>query len=122
MNKSSHQQMVTDLMKPGQDILDSLTPAKCEIIHMVMGISGEAGELLDAIKKFVMYNKVIDMDHVIEEMGDLEFFLEGARQILGISREAILYANEQKLLHGEKARYKSGKYSDKQAHDRTDKQ
>jgi NTP pyrophosphatase (non-canonical NTP hydrolase) len=82
-----------------------------------MGISGEAGELVDAIKKSVMYRKPLDMEHVIEEMGDLEFYLEGLRQQLGITREQTLDANMLKL----GARYSSGSYSDSQAVTRADK-
>lgn len=117
----AHSQMVTDLVKHGEDILTSLTPEKCNDIHMAMGISGEAGELLDAIKKYTIYNKPIDLENVVEELGDLEFYMEGIRQSLGITREQTLAANTKKLLTGKNARYSSGSYSDKQAQERADK-
>jgi hypothetical protein len=120
--RTSHQKMVTKLTKPGQDILDTLTPEKVNLWHMATLIAGEAGELLDAVKKHVVYNKELDVPNVIEEMGDLEFGLEGARQALQLARNTILKANEVKLLTGKKARYKEGTYTDKQAQDRADKQ
>ena len=109
--------MVAKLAKPGHAIQDSLSPQKCHLIHMAVGVSGEAGELLDAIKKAVIYNKPIDIENVIEELGDLEFYMEGLRQGLGITREETLATNIRKL----GTRYKNLTYSDKQAQDRADK-
>ena len=119
--RTAHQNMVAALAKPGQDILDSLTPQKCNMLHMAVGVAGEAGELLDAAKKCVMYNKPLDRENVIEELGDIEFYMEGLRQELGITRIETLEANRAKLLTSDKARYKLGKYTDQQAQDRADK-
>jgi hypothetical protein len=49
------------------------------------------------------------------------FYLEGLMQSLNISGQECIEANMNKLLTGEKARYKLGVYSDKQAQDRADK-
>lgn len=112
-----HSDMVVALVKPGEEIVATFTPSSAHILHMAVGISGEAGELLDAIKKNVFYNKPLDRTNVIEELGDLEFYMEGLRQGLGITRDEVLEANIQKLFK----RYSSGKYSDKQAQERADK-
>jgi NTP pyrophosphatase (non-canonical NTP hydrolase) len=109
--------MVKALAKPGEAILASLTPEKCHLLHMAVGISGEAGELLDAVKKAVVYNKPLDIENVIEELGDLEFYMEGLREKLGISRKQTLDATITKL--GE--RYKGMIYSDTAAQLRADK-
>ena len=111
------EKMVGALVKPGQDIIDSLTPGKMNALHMTVGVSGEAGELLDAVKKYVIYNKEVDRENVIEELGDLEFYMEGIRQEFGITREATIAANINKL----GKRYSAGSYSDKQAQERADK-
>lgn len=108
---------VASLVKPGEDILVSLTPERCHAWHMATGVSGEAGELLDAVKKYVVYNKPADLENVVEELGDLEFYIEGIRQSFGLDRNQIIAKNKEKL----SKRYNSGKYSDKQAHDRADK-
>lgn len=115
---TSFASMVADLVKPGEDIIQQMTPSKANALHMAVGASGEAGELLDAIKRFVIYNKPLDRENVVEELGDLEFFLEGIRAELGISREETLTANKFKLLG---KRYASGTYSDAQAIARADK-
>ena len=119
--QNAHSKMVTDLKKPGQAILDSLTPEKCDLTHMAIGVSSEGGELEDAVKRHVMYNKELDRENVIEELGDIEFYMEGVRQILGITREETLTHNIVKLTKGDKARYKDGVYTDKAAQDRADK-
>jgi NTP pyrophosphatase (non-canonical NTP hydrolase) len=84
---------------------------------MAVGIAGEASELLDAIKKHVFYNAPLNMENVIEELGDLEFYMEGLRTTLGITLEQTLDSNVSKL----SVRYKGFNYSDQQAQDRADK-
>lgn len=76
-----HHEMVTALAKPGDAIIASLTPAKAHLLHMTVGIVGEVAELVDG----VMLSK--GRENVIEEMGDLEFYLEGARQGVNLDRE-----------------------------------
>lgn len=113
------EQMVRKLAKPGIEILKELTDSRIDLLHAAVGVSGEAGELLDAIKKHVIYNRPIDLENIIEELGDIEFYLEQLRGNTGvlITREATLKANYEKL----SKRYKSGTYSDSQAQKRADK-
>jgi NTP pyrophosphatase (non-canonical NTP hydrolase) len=113
----SHDILVSALAKPGEDILKALTPLDCHLWHMSSALCGEAGELFDAIKKRVIYRKNLDFQNVIEELGDVEFYLEGIRQALSITREEVLAANVLKLTK----RYKD-RYSDDAAQKRADKQ
>lgn len=112
-----HTSLVKNLAKPGDEILKSMNGHQAHLVHMSMGIAGEAGELIDAIKKSWAYGKPLDIDNVIEELGDLEFYMEGMRQALHLTREEIIQANIKKL----EKRYESGKYSDAQAQLRKDK-
>lgn len=115
--EQQHKDMVSMLVKDPWIIKSELTVANCNLIHMILGISGEAGELLDAIKKIAIYNKNIDRENVIEELGDIEFYMEGLRQALSITREECLDHNIKKLSQ----RYARFKYTDKQAQERNDK-
>lgn len=117
---AAHAAMVHHLKKPGEAIQAQLTPDKVDVLHMAVGISGEAGELLDAVKKHTVYNKELDRKNIVEELGDLEFYMEGLRQRLKISREETLEANIDKLATGKNARYKDG-YTDAAAQARADK-
>ncbi len=109
--------MVRQLSKPGADIVAEMTPTKAHILHMAVGICGEAGELADAIKKHVIYGKPLDLTNVVEELGDLEFFMEGLRQELGLDRDDTIRANIDKLI----LRYPNLDYADSAAIDRADK-
>lgn len=117
MNQDEYGLMVGELMKKGDIIKSQVTGKQLELMHMAVGVAGEAGELLDAIKKHVFYQKPIDIENVIEELGDLEFYMEGIRRILLLTRAQTLTANHTKLT---KKRYKAG-YSDAAAIAREDK-
>jgi hypothetical protein len=67
--------MVSQLAKPGQVIVDQMTAEKAHLIHMAIGVSGEIGELIQAV-----YNN--DLKNLMEECGDAEFYLEGIFQAL----------------------------------------
>lgn len=113
-----HAQMVDGLAKSGVDILESLTPEKCNLWHHMTGVATEVGELFDAVKKFVIYNKEFDYDNAVEELGDIEFYLTGIYRALAINRETALFANMTKLAK----RYPNFKYTDQRAQERADKQ
>ena len=111
-----HLGLVLKLAKPGADIIASLTPEKADLLHMAVGVSGEAGELLDAVKKHVVYNKPLDVNNVVEELGDIEFYMAKIRASLFLTRREILQHNLDKLTkrYGEK-------YTDAAAQARADK-
>lgn len=90
---------------------------QADVMHMAVGVSGEAGELLDAVKKYWVYNKPLDLANVIEELGDMEFYMQGMRLLMGVSRQKVLEANYVKL----QQRYADG-YSDAAAQARADKE
>ncbi len=113
----THPELVAALAKPGADIVATLTAEDAHSLHMAVGIAGEVGKLLDAVKKAAIYRKLIDRVNVVEELGNLEFYMEGLRQGLGITRQEVLDHNIAKLSE----RYNSGTYSDKHAQERADK-
>lgn len=119
--EQTHKEMVARLVKPGEKIIETLSPQTADLWHAATGVSGEAGELLDAVKKVVVYNKSLDRANIVEELGDLEFYMEQVRRNTGITREETLTANFLKLADKDKGRYKDG-YTDKAAQDRIDKQ
>lgn len=116
--ETQHLGLVLALAKPGVDILKELTAEQAHILHMAVGVSGEAGELLDAVKKHTVYQKPLDVANIIEELGDLEFYMAGLRDVLGIAREETLRANMEKL----RKRYPQGNYSNQSAQLRADKE
>jgi NTP pyrophosphatase (non-canonical NTP hydrolase) len=118
MSNFEHSTLVSDLKKSSKEIINELKPEQADALHMAVGIAGEAGELLDAIKKWAIYQKPLDLENVIEELGDLEFYMEGLRQSLNLTRIETLMENIAKL----QKRYSKGQYSNDQANKRADKE
>ena len=122
-NRINYAAMVAGLAKPGQTIIDEMNPQKAHLLHMGGCMCEEAGEVYGVIKKHIFYNKPLTpemREKIINELGDLEFYMEGFRQGLGITRGEVLDANMDKLATGDNARYKEG-YSDQAAIKRSDK-
>lgn len=115
MNKSFADH-VAILAKPGTAIVNEIDAAGANLMHMALGICGEAGEIADALKKAAIYNKPLDRDNVVEELGDLLFYMQGVMNELDISWDEVVKFNVTKL----SARYPAG-YSDKAAQERADK-
>jgi NTP pyrophosphatase (non-canonical NTP hydrolase) len=111
----THSEMVARLMKPKSDL--QFTTDQCDMIHAILGISGECGELLDAVKKHVIYKKPMNIENLIEELGDMEFYIEHLRTIFGITREQTISANMAKLV----VRYPGFQYTDGAAQARAER-
>lgn len=117
MKYPSYSEFVSALCKPGDAIRAELTPEDCHRLHMAVGISGEAGELLDAIKKAVIYRKPLDTANVKEECGDLLFYITGMLSSIGSNLDEVIAENAAKL----SLRYASRSYSNAAAIARNDK-
>lgn len=111
------EKMTLALAKDGAVIKQEITPEQANLLHMGVGAVGEAAELLDAIKKHVIYQKPLDVENVKEELGDLLFYMSNLMQSVGLSFEEILRHNIDKL----SVRYSKGSYSNAQAQERADK-
>ena len=112
-----YEQFVQSIVKPGHDILVQLTPLQASILHMAVGVSGEAGELLDTVKKHCVYQKQLDINNVIEEAGDILFYLTGMLNELGLTINDCMEANVEKL----SKRYPEKRYTNAAAIARADK-
>lgn len=108
---------VSRLVKPGENILRETTAAQMDLLHMAVGVAGEAGELLDAVKKVVIYKRDIDRENIVEELGDLRFYMQGIMNNIGITDEEIETYNRNKLAK----RYNGLTYSNEAAQARADK-
>lgn len=112
---NSYDEFVSSKLKPSRKVLDDLTESKVNLAHCAAGLTGEAGEVGDMIKKHVFTGKELSMQDIIKELGDVEFYLQGLRSELGLTRDQIIQTNVLKL----EARYKGG-YSDAAASAKAD--
>lgn len=91
----------TDLRDYSQIIERLSKPETARMMHYLVGLCTETGELQDQFKKHVMYGKELDRVNIIEESGDLIWYLSRLLELVGSSFEEIMEKNNAKL----KARY-----------------
>jgi len=82
-------------------------------LHMAMGMSTEAGELLDAYKKNFAYKRPLDKTNVCEEIGDLFWYAFNMCRLFNVKPEDIFDINIKKL----KARFPDA-FSEEKANNR----
>jgi NTP pyrophosphatase (non-canonical NTP hydrolase) len=72
------------------------------LLHGSMGLCTESGELLDNLKKHIFYGKELDLVNLVEECGDLFWYLAIIHDAMGARDfDATLASNIKKL----RARY-----------------
>lgn len=86
------------------------------ILHAVVGVGGESGELLDCVKKTWIYDKELDIVNLKEEVGDSMFYLQAIANECDFTLQECMDMNVVKL----KSRYPNG-YTDRAALERADK-
>lgn len=68
-----------------------------DILHSAVGVSGEAGELLDHVKKVIWQGHCINCDYVIKELGDILFYLTSMCNCVGTDIDEVRKLNIEKL-------------------------
>ena len=68
-----------------------------DILHCLIGIQTEVGELVDAYKKNIYYGKELDKTNVSEEFGDIHWYLANLAELEGIDVGRSLQNNINKL-------------------------
>ena len=75
-----------------------------ELANHGLGLAGEAGEVIEHIKKHCYHGKPLDADSLFEELGDVLWYLAAIATTAGLSLDQIGDHNIQKL----KKRYPDG--------------
>lgn len=83
------------------------------LFHAALGLSDEAGEFASAIKAALVYGKPLDKVNLVEELGDLLWFVSLAADTLEVPLAVVMEANIAKL----QVRYSEG-YADAKAQNR----
>ncbi len=74
------------------------------LIVGVMGLCGESGEAIDLVKKHIAQGHELDREHLLEELGDIAWYLAETAYALDADLEDVFEANIAKL----KKRYPEG--------------
>lgn len=71
---------------------------KCRNIYNVaLGLTGEAGEFADEVKKQNFHGHPQDKEHLIKELGDIAWYIALGAETLGVTFEDVLRINIDKL-------------------------
>lgn len=73
---------------------------KDEVMNAVLGLGGEAGEVVDQVKKMYYHTEKPEAFHrekLVSEIGDVLFYVTKTMDLLGITLEEALVQNRKKL-------------------------
>lgn len=104
MIASEYQRLAQRTSNTGKTI-DKLT-------NGVLGLCGEAGEVSDIVKKYLYQGHPLDGVALIEELGDVCWYLAEVCQALHVSLDYVMEANIEKL----RKRYPDGFEAEKSIH------
>lgn len=67
------------------------------LIHAMIGLATEAGEIQDMMKKHLFYGREIDKVNLVEELGDIMWYVGLACSELGVTLDEVMTKNNEKL-------------------------
>ena len=105
MTVNEYQKLAMTTLNPALDKKDVL-------INGVMGLCGESGEAIDIVKKHLAHGHELDRESLINELGDVAWYLAETATALDVSLEEVLVRNIEKL----KKRYPEGFSSQRSIH------
>lgn len=79
------------------DKVDHSDP-KLKLATHTLGLAGEAGEVVEHIKKHVGHGKELDVNRVAEELGDVLWYVAEIASLLGLHLNVIAIQNINKLM------------------------
>ena len=100
---------INEYQKLAMSTLNKKLNNKDVLINGVMGLCGESGEVIDIVKKQLAQGHDLDKEKLINELGDVAWYLAETAYALGVDLETILSLNIEKL----KKRYPEGFSSEK---------
>ena len=86
------------------------------ILMSTLGLAGEAGEVVDKIKKFYYHGHSWDIDELELELGDVLWYVSELAKHLGLSLSSVARSNIKKL----ERRYPKGYFESEKSINRSD--
>lgn len=76
----------------------NLNTWQMEILNWTMGLCGESGEFAERIKKTVFHGHEFERQHVLEELGDVLWYIAALATHLNVTIEEVMAINVAKLV------------------------
>lgn len=83
-----------------------------QLANAALGLTGEAGEVADVIKKHLFHATPLDQDALAKELGDCLWYIGAFATVLGLSLDDIAQRNIDKL----RKRYPDGFDTERSRH------
>ncbi|MGC8801601.1 MAG: nucleotide pyrophosphohydrolase [Chloroflexus aggregans] len=90
MNADEYQQLALRTLAAGLNRQERLTNA-------ALGLTGEAGEVADTVKKHLFHGHPLDREAMMKELGDVLWYAALACDALDTSLSTVMAANIEKL-------------------------
>lgn len=74
------------------------------LLNGVLGLTGEAGEVSDLVKKTMFHERALDLEHLKKELGDVMWYIAMICYSCGLDMDDVMKTNIEKL----RARYPEG--------------
>ena len=68
-----------------------------QLANAALGLTGEAGEVAEVIKKHLFHSTPLDQDALAKELGDCLWYIGAFATVLGLSMNDIAQRNIEKL-------------------------
>lgn len=102
MNASHYQALAARTLIDRPDF--AVTDDQLMIAWNAIGLAGEAGEIMELVKKGIFHQHGLDTEKMHKELGDLLWYVAALCTKLGFSMDDIMIANIEKL----RTRYPNG--------------
>lgn len=68
-----------------------------DLLNGALGLTGEAGEVADMVKKHIFHGHDLNLDELVKELGDVCWYLALLCTTINVSIEEVLTRNIEKL-------------------------
>src|SRR4051812_45218499 len=82
-----------------QEFVNSMKvyPEQHAIVYPALGLSGEAGEISEKVKKWLRGDRELDKEGILKELGDPLWYITSLADDLGFTLQDVINVNEEKL-------------------------
>ncbi len=92
--------------------IETFAEPENQLLNGILGLAGEAGEVVDLVKKYKYQGHILDIRHLAEEIGDVCWYIVLLCNSIGYDLETVLKMNIEKL----KNRYPDGFEAERSLH------